>query len=255
MSSNLIYYSQFNQDKIIDRLLRGKRSGYFIDIGAHDGISFSNSYFFEKYRNYNGSCFEANTIVFRQLEKNRNATCINAAISEEDGKVTFIQCIGYGEMLSGIKEFRDPRHIERTKKTIEKHGGRIVESEVLSMNLNNFLQTHQIIHIDFLSIDIEGGEYEILKTINFDSFDIKIICVELNYPEIENEIINLLNNVGYKLITKIDVDGLFIKRKSKKINYLYMLKLFLNYRYGYVKRLVKNKIFDKILMLRTKSKL
>ena len=45
------YYSQFNQDEIINTLLGNKKNGVFIDIGAYDGITFSNSYFFEKSNN------------------------------------------------------------------------------------------------------------------------------------------------------------------------------------------------------------
>jgi hypothetical protein len=53
---NTQFYAQYQQDQVIDFLLQKKYQGFFLDIGAHDGITFSNSYFFEKNRNFNGIC-------------------------------------------------------------------------------------------------------------------------------------------------------------------------------------------------------
>lgn len=231
--------SQYNQDYIIDKLLKNKRRGYFIDIGAHDGISLSNSYFFEIEREYKGVCFEANPEVYMKLAKNRLCTCINAAVSDKETTVTFVQCTGYAEMLSGIKEFRDQRHIQRTIDTVKKHGGEITEIQIQSVILNKYLEKNNIKDIDFLSIDIEGGEYEVLKTIDFSKIDIKILAIEINYPEIEEKIITLLNKWGYMMIYKTGSDGIFTSSKIWNYNIFYWLKLVCLLNYVKLKRLFR----------------
>ena len=66
------YYSQSQQDKIVDILFSKKMNGFFVDIGAHNGVNFSNSLFFETYRDWKGVCIEPIPEVFEQLQKNRN---------------------------------------------------------------------------------------------------------------------------------------------------------------------------------------
>ena len=133
------FYSQYQQDKIIDILLKSKSSGYFIDIGAHDGISFSNSYFFEIYRNYDGICFEPNPDVFQKLRQNRRCECINAAISDKSEFVSFTKLTGPLEMLNGISKYREEKHKERTKNDLERLGGEIEEIKIQAFNLNEIL--------------------------------------------------------------------------------------------------------------------
>ena len=152
------YFSQYMQDRIIDGLLKSKTNGFFIDIGAYDGKTLSNSYFFEISRNYSGLCFEPNPEVFQKLTQNRSCECINAAISDKTEIVKFTKCTGYIEMLSGISKYREEKHIERTSKDISIHGGEICEIEVQAVNLNDILDQRNIREVDFLSLDIEGGE-------------------------------------------------------------------------------------------------
>jgi len=57
-----------------------KRNGYFLDIGAHDGIHISNTYLLERRYGWSGICIEANRDTFLKLQKNRKATCVNACL-------------------------------------------------------------------------------------------------------------------------------------------------------------------------------
>lgn len=177
----MIYYSQSKQDYIIDILLNGQVNGFFVDIGAHDGISLSNSYFFEKERGWHGICVEPIPEVFEKLKKNRNCKLINGAISETSEKTTFIKVSGYAEMLSGISKFRDSRHQGRTLSEISQHGGQMEEIEIKTYSFDEVFQKLDVKKIDYLSLDIEGGELEVLKSINFKKYNISILTVENNY--------------------------------------------------------------------------
>jgi FkbM family methyltransferase len=208
------YFSQYNQDKISDILLKSKTQGFFVDIGAHDGISLSNSYFFELNRNYNGICFEPNPDVFQKLKNNRRCECVNAAISEKTEIVKFLKCTGPIEMLSGISKYREEKHIERTNKDIENLGGEINEIEVQAINLNEILSEKKINEVDFLSLDIEGGEYNVLTAIDFRKLKVKIIAVEMAFLEVEEIIRPYLHGKGFLFLCRTGSDGIFINQEE-----------------------------------------
>ena len=79
------YYGQYQQDKYLDKLFKGKSNGTFVDIGAHDGLTFSNSYFFEKERNWKGVCLEPIPEIFAKLNETRNCIKINGCVSNKVG--------------------------------------------------------------------------------------------------------------------------------------------------------------------------
>lgn len=229
------FFSQYDQDKIIDRLFRNNLSGFFIDIGAHDGVTYSNTYFFEINRNYSGLCFEPNPDVYPQLIKNRKCECINSAVSNKTESVKFTKGTGYTEMLSGISKFRDNRQIERTDKDISIHGGEVTEIEVPAVNLNEVLNQRNIKIIDFLSLDIEGGELIVLKSIDLKEIIIKVIVVELNFPETKIEIGNYLKAFGFRFLLQTGSDGIFINRKYFNLLNPVIMKLMIENRFPILK--------------------
>ena len=74
------FYSQLKQDKYLyDNFFNSKKNnGFFLEIGADDGIRFSNSYFFEKHLNWDGICIEASPTRYKELVNNRNSINVNA---------------------------------------------------------------------------------------------------------------------------------------------------------------------------------
>tara|TARA_Y100000389_G_scaffold196763_1_gene230225 strand:- start:4580 stop:4849 length:270 start_codon:yes stop_codon:yes gene_type:complete len=84
---------------------------FFVDVGAHDGVSFNNTLYFEKKNNWRGINIEPIKKVYDKLVINRsNCVNINCAVCNYDGETEFICNTGYTEMISGIKETFDPRH-------------------------------------------------------------------------------------------------------------------------------------------------
>lgn len=202
------YYSQYRQDQFIDWVIfYRKRKGVFVDIGAHDGISFSNTYFFEKNRAWEGYCFEPNPTVFKKLQENRTSQNINWCVGSENGKVEFWKIEGPAEMLSGIKTHYDYRHIERIRKEIEISGGIIQEIEVRVISLMEFPEILKS-GIDYLSIDTEGNELSILESIDFSKLKIKAISIENNYAD--DTIEDYLQGKGFEKVIKLKCDSIFI---------------------------------------------
>jgi FkbM family methyltransferase len=204
------YFSQFNQDKFLNEVVFcNKKNGFFIDIGAYDGISFSNSLFFERSNDWSGICVEPNPSVFSKLVSLRKSINLNVCIGSENKKVKFTQIEGYSEMLSGIAEEYDNRHIERINNNILIKGGKINEIEVDMITLRDIVELKNK-KIDFISIDTEGNEFEIVNSINFDFLDVKALVVENNYKD--NRIREHLNSVGFEYIYKLDCDEVFLNK-------------------------------------------
>lgn len=202
------FYSQYGQDKFLYQVFFSNlKNGIFIDIGAYDGVRFSNSYFFEKYKNWKGVCVEPNPKVFQKLMENRKCTLINACIHDVSGSIKFQVVEGYGEMLSGIQSTYDERHKQRIEKTIKDFGGKFEEIEVPSITILEILNQEKINHVDFLSIDTEGNEINILKTFPFSKLKPKVVVVENNFQE--TDIQNLLFDQGYVKCMNLESDDIY----------------------------------------------
>jgi FkbM family methyltransferase len=205
-----MYNSQIGQDKFIDEFFEKKEGLTFLDIGAHDGVSISNTYFLEKQRNWNGICVEAQPLEFQKLKSNRNCICVNVAVSDYNGETDFICVEGYANMLSGISADYNPSHMHRIENEVKTYGGTINTIKVPVKTLQSILDEHNIQKIDFCSIDTEGSEFNIIKSIDFDKTEIKVFIIENNYRE--NTIEKYLVEKGYYLYKKIEWDDVFVKK-------------------------------------------
>lgn len=205
------FYSQHQQDLYLyNHFFKHKYKGTFVDIGAHDGISISNSYFFEKNMGWNGICIEPIPEVFASLTANRKCKCIQGCIWKDAQEVPFLRVWGYSEMLSGIYKNYHPEHLKRIQREIEQFGGR---SELITVNcfdLTNLLLANKLTKVDYLSLDTEGGEYEILCSINFDLIDIDVITVEKNY-DFPFEM--FLSSKGYTKVSQLGCDEVYKKNR------------------------------------------
>jgi len=205
------YYSQYCQDFLIDILFSKKRDGIFLDIGANDGISFSNTFFFEKERNWTGLCIEPHTDIFKKCVKSRNCYLENCCIAETEKMVTFRKISG-ADMLSGIVEYMDEKAIERIENHINTHGGSYVDVEIESCNINKLIKKYELNKIDFCSIDVEGAEYEIVKSIDFEKTTITAFAIEGN----DKELTQFLEEKGYIFIPS-ENDVFYVKKGLKRI--------------------------------------
>ena len=226
------FYSQFNQDEIINIILNNKENGVFIDVGAYDGVTFSNSYFFEKNMNWSGVCFEPNPIIFKNLSKARNCKLINGGVSTEDSILNFKRFSGNQEleMLSGFSDFFNEEQLLRIENELKEEKNSSSETiQIQTFSLNKFLTENNINKVDYCSIDTEGGEYNILKTIDFDTTYFSTISVENNFDP--KEVIQYMKAKGFDFIFIWKCDLFFINKKEN-ISFSAKLKLskyYINY--------------------------
>lgn len=208
-----MYKSQWKQDQWVnENFFHNKRNGVFVDIGAHDGVVINNTYFFEKELGWTGICVEPIPKVYEQLRKNRKAECINGCAYNRSGTITFHQVDGYAEMLSGIEETYNDKHRNRIAHEISSQGGTCTIIESKCYTLKELLEERNITHVDYLSIDTEGSELQVLEGIDFNKVTFGIIEIEVNYPEEDEEMFNkFLLARGYKFLIKLGGDNLYCR--------------------------------------------
>lgn len=198
------YYSQYNQDKYLDEVIfQGRTRGLFVEVGAHDGITFSNSYFFEKERSWTGICIEPRKSAFAELVKNRNCFCENVGIAEERETKKFLDIAGDNAMLSGLCDNFSENHLKRVDREKTKE---IIDVECLP--LTDVMTRNGIYFIDFCGIDTEGNEIEVVKSINFEKIFVKFFLIE-NYCK-EKELRAFMRSKGYYLIKTLTSDDLYV---------------------------------------------
>jgi len=213
MHKNNRKHSQSGQDAFVVSYFGGKRNGVFVDIGASDGVELSNTYYLERVLGWTGICFEPIPVIFAKLDKNRSCVKINAGVAEKKSVETFTFVDGPSHMLSGMTKAYDPRHRQRIQNEINSLGGKIIEVDVQCLVLNDVLEENGIFDIDYLSIDTEGNEFEIVKTIDFDRFNIRVITIENNYNNPDQT--NFITSKGYFLQGRLEADEVFTKKRNK----------------------------------------
>ncbi len=206
-----MYYSQTKQDEFLDiEVFKNKQNGFFLDIGAHDGITLSNTYFFEKNRNWKGVCIEPLPEIFSKLSENRNCNLVNGCIGKENGEEKFIMITGYSEMLSGLARNYNLEHLNRIDNEISKYGGSKEIISVKSYNINSLLNDLGVKNVDYCSIDVEGSEYEIIQTFDFSKVNVSVFSIENNYND--KNLRNYLKKNGYILFDRLGDDDIFLKK-------------------------------------------
>ena len=208
------FYSQVGQDKyLLDSFFRGKRNGVFLDIGAYDGQTFSNSLFFEETMHWTGLCVEPLPSAFAKLTARRQATCENVALADYEGMAEFIDCdAGIDQkMLSGLSSHFDDRHIERLN-----HVATAAQAiQVPVARLGSLLEKHGLHHIDLCSLDTEGAELAILEDLDLDRFHISVFTIENNFGE--STLRELMARKGYDFVARLQQDDIFKRRDVARL--------------------------------------
>lgn len=210
-----MFYSQDNQDKFLEQnVFKGYKQGFFIDVGAHDGITFNNTLYFEKNNEWTGINIEPIKNVFDTLVMNRpNSINLNCAVCNSDGETEFYCNTGHTEMLSGIKSTFDPRHYNRLQNENKQWHCTTDVIKVNTKKMETIFDEHNISHVNYLSIDVEGAEFEVIKSINFDKVFIDVIGFENNFNDTSIPIIKYLEDKNFVVIIKLQ-DIFMIHKES-----------------------------------------
>lgn len=211
------YYSQDAQDRFLhEHVFHHFRNGFFVDVGAYDGVNINNTLFYEKTYNWKGMNFEPLPPIYAKLIKNRpNSLNFNCAINTKEGEAEFYNNTICTTMLAGLVEHYDPRHKNRLDQANADDHNTTNTIRVKTRRLGDILAEHNVQRIHYLSIDVEGAERAVLESIDFDKVFIDVIGFENNYNDGATDgIRKMLASKGFDHIDFRNTDVFMINRRS-----------------------------------------
>lgn len=216
-----MFYSQFGEDKILSKYFNDDYKGVCVEVGADDGISGSNTYHFEN-KGWETLCIEPIPESFNKCASIRKK-CINCCVSNYESENTdyfVVRLNGYN--TSAISS------LNIDERLIESHKDMINTVEKINVNvktLNNILkETNFPKTIDFISIDTENTEIDVLKGLNFDEYYIKFLIIENNFEEPHVE--EYLKSKNFKKLFRNAVNDFYVNNDyiNKKILDIFEIK-------------------------------
>lgn len=183
--------SQLGQDLFVLEKLSLKSNGYFVEFGATNGVDLSNTWLLETEFGWKGILAEPSQNWHSSLMQNRIAHITTDCVWSETGLELMFNQVN-GPELSTIDAFSScDLHSERRR-----NGKKYFVKTISLLDLLKKYQAPK--EIDYLSIDTEGSEFEILKNFDFNKYNIKIITCEHNYTPVRQKIFDLLTSYGYE---------------------------------------------------------
>lgn len=202
------YYGQRGQDWFLDqKIFNGKTGGVFLDVGANDPRELSNTLYFEE-KGWTGLAFEPQERFRKKWETERKTKCLPHLLGATEGEeVTFIEydTDDWQNALSGVEGYAletgaNLENLDKKRSTLKKR------------RLDNALEEQNILNIDFMSLDVEGFEMEVLQGIDFKKINIEVIVVENDRSHLgDNTLRNYIKGKGYRHIARLSGDDVFKK--------------------------------------------
>jgi FkbM family methyltransferase len=209
------YYSQNGEDYILWNFFDHKLDGFFIDVGAFDGIHLSNSYSFEQ-KGWKGICVEPHPFFFKICKENRKqSVCVNAACVANDETDNIViesditglfASVQYNPDLKNIKD-----HYGTLNKTIQESKKFVVQAQTLNKIIKKY---YNDISIDFISIDVEGLELSVLEGLDLRKYSPKLFLIETNSDEDQENTTEFLSSYGYLFARRVNSNSFFAKSNA-----------------------------------------
>jgi FkbM family methyltransferase len=201
--------AQLRQDLLILSLLNDKKGGFFVEFGATDGIGLSNTHLLETRYQWSGILAEPARCWHPALTRNRGCNIDTRCVWHSTGEVLSFRETAE-PALSTIADYgKEDMHREARE--------RAVEYDVPTVSLRDLLRMHDAPRrIDYLSVDTEGSELEILEAFDFSEYDVDIITVEHNFTRSRESINRLLSGNGFfRIFPELSqFDDWYVNRQS-----------------------------------------
>lgn len=205
-------YSQIQQDIKALEFYSSKTKGFFVDIGAWDGLTSSNTFLLESQYDWRGICVEANPRMEFVLEQNRpQAFREISAVYTTTGEEVVFDIANSCEAYSGISNSLDKwkNLVDENKTTIK----------VRTITFTDLLSKHNApFFIEYLSLDTEGSELEILKSLDHSLYKFGLMDVEHNFVEPKRQELRMfLEANGYIFLEENQFDDRYCHTTTKHL--------------------------------------
>jgi FkbM family methyltransferase len=210
-----MYYSQCQEDVFLnENIFKNKQNGVYIELGALDGILYSNTKFFEDSLNWKGVLIEPHPEKFKLLQLNRpNNFLFNSLVSCHEEPLIFRYFENIHAAVSGVENTLPQFLLENFFEC----NPYLPQNKILikPISLTEIVKGTNLTHIDLLSLDVEGHEYEVLKSWDF-SIPIDVILIETLGVEPEKEELcrQILIKNNFKFMTKYKHNEIFVSKSS-----------------------------------------
>ena len=203
--------SQFQEDKFILQNFPEKFKGSYLDIGCFHPTRHNNTYSLYK-KGWKGINIDMNPLSIELFKFCRSRdTNLNLAISNDNSEKT-VYFLGDLNTQNTL-DYNQLNYLKKHHNVKEED---ILEKKIQTQNINSVLEKFNLKNIDFMNLDVEGHEIEILSTINFSKININFLCVEMinhNEDSIEKgkKIHSYLTENQYKVVKKFDFNYIYKK--------------------------------------------
>jgi FkbM family methyltransferase len=212
-------YSIFGEDEFIDNYFKDKSNGFYIDVGCYHPLDGNNTYLLYK-KGWNGINLDINFYSIKLFNFLRKKDInIHSGVSQKKDKLTMY----YRKEINMLNTLD-----EKVAKIHFRNGYKKREIQVNTLNFFISKYFKKIKKIDFINIDVEGSELEVLKSLNIRHYKPQLICIEIhnikkmydtNYNYLKtNMIYNYLINKRYKVVWKYKYSFIFERKNNDKKN-------------------------------------
>lgn len=200
------YFGQWETDKYIEQYFPSVTNGICVEVGAANGIKGSNTLYFEQL-GWNALCIEPNPKQMESLLKHRKSV-FQCAVSNEPGKLNLtVFDVGEKNIMSSLTSLKPDDRL------VEAHSHIINDSYDVKVDVRTLTEVLNICSfptkINFISIDTEGTELDVLKGFNFDKYDVSLFVVENNYED--KDIEEFMNDNGYVRDIRYKINDFYIR--------------------------------------------
>lgn len=197
------YKSQSAEDRHLQRWFKDICHGTYMEIGGLDGVTFSNTYVYNKGLNWSGVLVEASPMNYQQLVRNRpnEIANVHAGVCEKEMDLHWVQS-GSGPAVGGFQEFAHPDFQKRWWSEDDIKNAQVIKCHTLEQILLD--KVGPGFYFDFFSLDVEGAELSVLRSINFDLVGFGVILMEADRhnPTKNMAARELLESNGYMYLEK-----------------------------------------------------
>ncbi len=208
-------YSQFHEDREILAFFGRATHGVYLDVGANDGVTGSNSYLLERH-GWTGILVEPNAALAEKCRavRPRSIVIAKAAVGPESPKqVEFYEYAGSGpagENFDGVSSVGRPSFLDDK---VQRDGARVRKIVIPAATLDEIVAESGLTDaIDFLSLDIEGLEVAALRGFDFTKRQPRLIAIEDNSCGADRTVETLLKRVGYRRVHRTGVNDWYVRR-------------------------------------------
>lgn len=215
-----MYYSQCEEDIFLNTFVfKNKKNGVYIELGALDGVLYSNTKFFEDTLQWTGILIEPHPEKFKKLKTCRpNNFLFNDLVSCHKEPLEFRYFLDYHAAVSGVESTLSQHHFDTFFNNDSNKPLPQTVKTITPKTLTEIVHSTSLKHIDFLSLDVEGHEYEVLQSWDF-SVPIDVIVVETLgvQPEKDELCRQILNKNNYTCIVKYKYNEIFALNNSEYV--------------------------------------